>query len=70
VLALPIRWRSRGDVARMWGGDEAEVGAGSYAFGWWLSSELGVLTWHPNELWVAVRRSESWWGGWDLPIRV
>ena len=70
MLTLPIRWCLCGDVACVWGGDEVEVGAGSYAFSWWLSSELGVLMWHLNKLWVAVRQSESWWGSWDLPIWV
>jgi len=58
-----VTWHACG-WGRSGGGD------GSYAFGWWLSSGLGVPTWHPNELWMGVRRSESSWGGWGLPIRV
>jgi len=69
VLALPIRRHSRGDVARVWVGTKGTRGWGrTGSVGG--CERVGVLTWHPNELWVGVRWSESSWGGWGLPIRV
>ena len=51
------------------GGDQGDVGVGSYGFSGWLRGGWGADV-APERAVVGVRWSESSWGGWGLPIWV